>query len=365
MFGPLSAQYLPSRGAGSRQGCRVEAWRAGTHLEDLPVVSGTGTWKVDPVGGNHLSVGVSQATGTDYRRVLGEPGVELHAWQTETYVDGTVDEIPLGVFPVDGRGTQWGAAGVLTVAAFDRSWLLQRARFLAPVTTQGAISDAITTLVQEAIQGQAVEVHSARGPVDSAPAVWDRDRAQAVADLAAAGGYDVGFDRRGVFVIRDAPTVADDPVWTVASGDGGVMLPGTSEQESWGDFFNAAVVLDQRQEGTNWGQVVATDDDPASPTSTAAQGLVVPRFFPQALLTNPTSALYAARQHLARGALLASALGLQVFPCHALDRGDVVLAVLPDGRVQRHVVRGFTASLGMGDASMTVETGTTGQEAGQ
>lgn len=274
------------------------------------------------------------------------------------YVDGSTEVVPLGVFEV--RATEEDLAGLQAgrLTGHDGRRRVQRARYLTPSSSFPGLTYAAEWRRQlvGALPADTAYVDDS-GSTDTCPrTVWPRDRDQAVDDLAAAIGCEWAFDVLGRPRLRPAPTLADDPVWTVDVGLGGVLLGG-SAQRTDERTYNAVVVTASRPDGeaVPFDPVVVEDLDPGSRTFVGGPFGRVPRFYSSPLLRTTSQAVRAGRALLekARGGAATVALESLVNP--ALESGDVLTVRLPDGRVQRHVVDAFAVGLDEG-ASLSLTT---------
>jgi hypothetical protein len=150
----------------------------------------------------------------------------------------------------------------------------------------------------------------------------------------------------GGFVITVlADPLATTPVWSVEAGEGGVYISGVRGMSSKG-VYNAVLA---RGESTGADvapcSYLATDSDPGSPTYWGGPFGRRPRFYSSSTLLD-TSACQAAAQLLLRAAKAPNAIGdFTSLPNPALETGDVIRVVHPDGSKELHQVAAFTVPL--------------------
>jgi len=186
--------------------------------------------------------------------------------------------------------------------------------------------------------------------------------------IANAAGARIIADASGGFVVIAVPTLADEPVFEVRSGEGGVLVASAVDQTSEG-VANMMVVRGESTEGVVTATARVADDDPDSPTyfrrkPTAGGFGTVPMFY-----TSPMIITYAQAERTAK-AMLAQRLGVQQtitfdslhFPL--LEPGDVVLIRSPYDAPMRAILDAVTYSLRGGPMSADTRT-TRSSAAGQ
>jgi hypothetical protein len=137
-------------------------------------------------------------------------------------------------------------------------------------------------------------------------------------------------------------------VWSVAAGDGGVLISANRGMSSDG-VYNAVLARGENTE-TNSPPVsaLAVDDDPTSPTYWEGPFGHRPLFYTSSTLTSQAAALSAAKLKL-RAAKAPNATGdLSSLPNPALEPGDVLRVVYGDGSKELHQVQSFSVPLDVG-----------------
>lgn len=179
--------------------------------------------------------------------------------------------------------------------------------------------------------------------------------------IANAVGGRVIADPSGGFIVMPVPTLADAPVFTVAAGNGGVLISRAVTQTTDG-VANMMCVRGESTEGIVTATARVADDDPNSPTyfrrkpSEGGFG-TVPMFYASPLLTT-----YAQAERTGK-AMLAQRLGLQLSITFEslhhplLEPGDVVLIETPGEPALRAILDAVTYSLRGGP--LQTETRTT------
>lgn len=346
----VSNKFLAACRRGGTVVSKVEAWSGGVKLAldtvdgNVPIVSGS-------VSDDGSRPGVRrQLTLTTHSSLwdaLTAAGVTLKAFRGFRYVDGSTEHAQLGVFTVDANARRFtaGPDGEMSMTCPDLWAIVQRSRFEAPTYSVGsAVSEAVRFTRQGLPELPAYTI-TASSTVDVSDQIWERDRAQAVVDIAKAGAFEVLFDPSGAVLARNVPTIDDAPVWTINSGELGVMLD-AERSRSIAKVYNVVVVSGVDVDGSPpFTPVTIADTDPASPTYVGKIGRI-PYFYSSPLFTTANQARAAALVMFDRVRLPASQLTLEIAPNPALQSGDVIASVLPDGSIERHIIDRVETPLG-------------------
>lgn len=343
---PVSPAFLAALRQGHAMTTRVEVWNGATQvLANLPIDAGAVT--VDGTGSGvrrKLDVTVTPDVAGLLFDVLAPVGTELVVYRGVRFVDRTVEWVPLGVFGIDSQSLSYGVDGALTLSCPDRWARVQRARFLTPTTTSGS---AISEALRLATEGVPTPSSSTVTSVVTSPvSVWERDRDQAINDLAKSAGAEIFYDVQGALLARDVPRLTSVPVWRVdARTEGAVMLSGARTRDR-SRTYNAVVVTAASTDGSApFAPQIAYDNDPTSPTWVGGPFGQVPTFYSSPLITTAAQALAAAAAILSRTTALAAQLSLTAAVNPALEAGDTILAVFPDRHVEYHLLDTFAVPL--------------------
>lgn len=230
-----------------------------------------------------------------------------------------------------------GPSGAASLTCLGLEKAVADAAFRTPRVIQGpSHQDAIRDLL--AVVDAPVSVIATRdAPVPLV--VFDTDRWKSVdgddRSLARAIGAEVFCDAAGVFVVRDIPTVTDQPVWAVDAGESGVLVD-YRRSASRAGVYNVVVAGSDNAEA-NILQIVE-DDNPSSPTYVGGPFGEVVRQYRSPLLTNQDQARAAARSLLAESGGLQRSLTFTQVPNPALEPGDVVRVMVGDGASELHLI---------------------------
>ncbi|MFC4512528.1 DUF5047 domain-containing protein [Streptomyces ehimensis] len=270
------------------------------------------------------------------------------------FSDGTRELVPLGIFRVD-TVTGDPDQGPVTLAGKSLECVVTDDKFTTPYTATGTAVAAITALIQRSVPGASVINRATDAPIG--PRTWDiqADPWAAVQEVAAAIGAECYVDADGVFVVAELPDLLTTaPAWTVAAGEGGVLI--SAKRGMTSDKVHNAVLARGENTQTNTAPVSAlvVDSDPSSPTYWDGPFGHRPDFYSSSTLTT-TAACTAAATLKLRAAKAPNASGdLSALPNPAVEPGDVLRVVYIDGTRELHQVQGLTIPLDEGgDAPIT------------
>ncbi|MFD3980751.1 DUF5047 domain-containing protein [Streptomyces griseus] len=275
-------------------------------------------------------------------------GARLRISRGVDYGDGTQELVPIGVFRLDEGGGD-PALGPVTLTGKAIEVIVADDRFTSPYTATGTVVGAITALVRRSIPE--ADIVSMITDVSIGPRTWDveGDPWAAVQEVAAAAGAECYTDGAGTFRIATLPDLlSTSPVWEVASGEGGVYVRGSRSMSSAGVFNGVLARGDNAASGGAPVQYLAVDTDPGSPTYWSGPYGHRPMFYSSATLTT-VSACQAAATVKLRAARAPNAGGdFSTLPNPALEPGDVLRVLHPDGLKELHQVASFSVPLDLG-----------------
>jgi len=291
--------------------------------------------------------------------ILAPIGTEVVPYRGIRFIDGTTEYVPLGVFGIDSQKMSYGVDGTIDLTAPDRWATVQRARFLNPATTNGgAVTEAIRLATGAVSVGY---VNTATSAATTRSQIWDRDRDQAIEELVKSAAAEIYFARDGSLVARNLPVLTNASVWTVDAGESGVLV-GADRARDRARTFNVVVALPEGTDGSvPFAPQIAYDSDVASPTYVGGAFGNVPTFYSSPLLTTAGQALAAAQAILSRVTGLAAQVSIESAVNPALDGGDVIAVLLPDGTTEKHLIDTVTIPLDV-DSPQQITTRSTRPE---
>lgn len=345
----VTANFLKALRVSHTMRVQVDAWRGDVLLaEDLPVMGGSVTVDYNSQVRRTLSLSVGDPS-LDPKAVptaaLAPYGSELVVKRGVRFPDGTVEWCPLGRFRIDSADGSASDTDPISVTGSDRAAVVQDARFTAITksNTSLTIPAQIAALIADVLP--AVVVTDLTGSTATTPNVyWEEDRWQAIEDLAQSIGASVFFGPDGNAFIKKLPTITDAVAWQVDAGEQGVMVDGQTKSTREGTY-NAVVASGETGGQTTPFSAVVTDNDVNSATYWGGPFGKKPRFFVSPLITTQQQATDAATSMLNNVRGLSRQLSLSMVPNPALDAGDVIRVVFPDGTGETHLVDQFEVPL--------------------
>lgn len=281
-------------------------------------------------------------------------GTELLVTGHIRYTDRTVVDIPMGWFDVDSQTLSEGGGG-LSLTAPDRWEKVKRARFIRPYSVPKGrrVVDAITAMIRGALGGNTEVLELSGSQVKCAAQTFERDRDQAILDLAESAGLWVYFDRDGVATIVRQPTGSGLARWRADASATGVLVK-LDRERSRTYTRNVVVVESSAADAPAFPTQTVWDANPSSPTyagsnpftspATAGPFGIVPHFHDTPLPLTATEARQTALTILARTVGLASQVSLEQGHNPAIDAFDTIEVLPPRERydmarvIERHVV---------------------------
>lgn len=345
-------------------------------LSDLPVVSGS--LKVDRDGRTRRSGSMVVGDPTLFPRfnsdLLAPYSTEVVIKQGLTYTDGSEELVPLGVFIVNDVNADEATGLIPSIEFFDRA---QRVFETSTHVIEGTEKTLSGMTVSAALES--VLLYPAPGwphsplwglyidPTLTNPRIpggqFDgyTDRWQLVLDLVEMIGAECYFDRSGTAVVKPIPgitadTTSADAVWIVNCGENGVML--SAEQRiTRDDTYNSIVMLGATPDGTTrQARAIVYDLNPASLTYWHGPfGKKTLRLQNERLVTD-SQCLIAAQAKLKEALGLAKHVHFGSLCNPALDDGDIILLVYPDGTEELHILDSFDVPFGDGKMTATTRT---------
>lgn len=272
-------------------------------------------------------------------------GARLRISRGIDYGDGTREMVPLGVFrldEVDGDLT----LGPVTLTGQAIECIIQDDQFRTPYRASGTVVGAITQLIQRSIPDADIVSLIADTAIGSR--TWDTegDPWAAIQEIAAVAGAQCYTNADGTFVIATLPDLLlATPAWEVASGESGVYIKGSRGMSSKGVRNGVLARGENAADGVAPVSYLATDSDPGSPTYWDGPFGRRPKFYSSSTLTT-TGKCQAAAELMLQAARAPNATGnFAALPNPALEPGDVLRVIHPDGLKELHQVQGFTVPL--------------------
>ncbi|MGW4028259.1 DUF5047 domain-containing protein [Streptomyces sp. NPDC004838] len=272
------------------------------------------------------------------------------------FSDGSQELVPLGVFRLDSVGGDVDE-GPVTLAGKSEECVIADDKFTARYRVAGTAVGAITALIRRSLPDAAVDSSRATdAPIG--PRTYDigADPWAAVVEIGAAIGAEVYPDADGTWIIAPLPDIqTTDPVWTIAAGEGGVYIKAARGMSIDG-VHNGVLARGENAE-TNTAAVSAlvVDNDPGSPTYWFGPLGRRPLFYSSPTLITSGQCTAAATLKLRASRAPNASADIASLPNPALESGDVLRIVYPDGSRELHQAASFPVPLGP-DGDFTIKT---------
>jgi hypothetical protein len=307
------------------------------------MASSVATYAQLPPAGEYTTVEVdSGIVPDDASSWLMPYGNEIRVWRGVELDDGTVEEVPLGVFVITNvEVTESPGGAKVQVTGVDRSIKISRARWTEPYrVAAGATETAIGAIlldrwldVETSFSATNTTVTRAFLGSDSSNDPW-KDALK----FAEAIGYDLFFDGDGVAVlnpVRDYETASPDAVYL--EDDEAVVLE-VRRAINADETYNGVIATGEGTVGTGVYRGEAWDDDPDSPTYRYGAFGLVPRFYSSPLIESDDQAQSAAEAILSRSKGLTEQIDWRQITDPSLDVADVVAIVNTVTKVNKTLV---------------------------
>jgi hypothetical protein len=252
-------------------------------------------------------------------------GSQIKVFRGIRYNDNSVEEYPIFFGRIDSLDFSRNS---MVIRASDRAADVADTRFEVPrVATQGAqVRNQMRDLITEAVVGATVNITTTNASIITTPAVWDRERTEALDNL----GYTIGAewyampDETWAISPLPASTASGPATWIIDSGDIGVAVTRETNLDR-GNVFNAVVVNGEPPNGTAPAYGVARDTNGSSPTVWGGAYGKVPMFFSSQFITTNAQAVATAQALLAESVAGTRAVTVTCVPNPKLRLADVVM----------------------------------------
>jgi len=354
---PVSSRWLPALGASHQITTRVEVWHGGGPVGPIDISDGSVTVTAKNRVRRSLSLVVPERYFPSEPTDLFAPyGAELRVFCGLDYGSSS-EEVPVFRGLVKTVDSHKRYDGQLAVTADDLMAGINDQRFetprAAPSTTVAA---AIANLILEAAPSGTTVVIDPRITDAVIPdgLMWDRDRGQAIDDLATSLGAEVWFDPTGIPHLKPPATLSDPAVWTLADGIGGTVVSDARSVTRDG-VYSVVVVIVERSDGSTPIQISVADTDPSSPTYASGPFGRIPRFCKTPLPVDAEQATNAGLALLAKSTGLTRTRQVDCVPNPALEAGDRI-DINVAGVLEQHIADSFTLPLTPGAMSITTRS---------
>ncbi|WP_442868135.1 hypothetical protein [Brevibacterium sp. BDJS002] len=278
------------------------------------------------------------------------------------YDRNTYETVPLGVYRVEEVSQAGLRTGRAQLDGLSLESQVMDERFHQPRTIEvGTGQYWATTLIKEVLPE--IGMSWRLGDTAIPQLIEERDRWGLIdgrsrdPSIAKSLGGRVFCDSRGSFVAAPVPTLEDEPVWTLAAGQGGALVE-PQQTLSRDGVYNQIVASGASENGQPpIGPAVASDSDPVSPTYYKGPFGAVPLFYTSKLLTTFPQCQQAALALLAPRLGLKQKVSVSSLVNYAIEPDDVITVTMPGGHDENHIIDSVSYPLTGG--TMTLQTRST------
>lgn len=271
-------------------------------------------------------------------------GNEVRIYRGIQFVDGKIEEIPLGVFGISQASIDdSGSSLIVTVDAFDRARAVSRATLVQDYYIE--YGTPFTVAIQRLINNQVPRLDynfvSMSYATPELVVPTGADPWKVAQQMAAAIGCEIFFDVVGTCTLRTIPDYSISPItWSYKEGAEAILLY-TNKLLTSDNTYNYYIVT-----GENSGNVVpirgdAFDDNPASITYWKGKyGTVPAPVVSTKMVQNQSQALQAARGLLQKSIGKAERIHFNALVNPGHEIGDVVEIVRQKSKIDNRYVIG-------------------------
>jgi len=261
------------------------------------------------------------------------------------YADGTTELMALGMLRVE--SVSWDTlAASANLELADRMSQIRDEPFTAPYAAKGLHPAVVGVGIVTDVFGSSISYSTPYTPPDlMGDTIYTGSRADALSALEQSYGAETYFDADGNFVFDEKPGDGEPVVWTVDAGAVGVMVNAAENLDRTG-IYNGVLVQGQPSADQPPISSLAMFTDAASPIRWGGP------FGKVALVADSTSVTTQAQADATAQSLLrlrlkqTRSLTLTSAPNPALEAGDTIEVVFPDGRTESHLIDATTIALG-------------------
>jgi hypothetical protein len=290
-------------------------------------------------------VGLIPRTPTDQLAVY---GAQLRISRGVDYGDGSNELVPLGLFRLDSVEGDVNE-GPVTLQGKDLAAVIQDDKFTAAFTVSGTVVSAITALIQRSLPTASIVSAITDTGIGRKTFAVEADPWAGCQEVAAAAGAEVYPTADGTFLITTLPDLlTTTPIWEIAAAEGGAYIRAARGMTS--DRVYNGVLARGENSADNVAPVSAlvTDNDSTSPTYWGGPYGRRPMFYSSPTLTTTAACTAAATLKLAAARAPNATGDISSLPNPALEPGDVLRIVHPDGSRELHQAASFTVPLDEG-----------------
>jgi hypothetical protein len=259
--------------------------------------------------------------------------------------DGSIELVLLGRLRVESVSWDTQAASASLELA-DRQAQIRDEPFTVPYAAAGQTAAQAATGIVRQVFGSAISYLTPYNPAGVLGDItYTGQRTDALADLEQAFAAETYFNANGDFVFAAKPSGGDPVVWTVDASANGVMINASENLDRTG-VYNGVLVTGQPEADQPPISALAIYDAAGSPIRWGGPFGKVAMLADSMTATTTDQCLATAQSLLNLRLKQTRNLTLTAAPNPALEAGDTIEVVFPDGRTETHLVDATTINLG-------------------
>ncbi|MDX5566911.1 DUF5047 domain-containing protein [Streptomyces sp. ID05-04B] len=272
-------------------------------------------------------------------------GARLRLARGVDFGDGSSELAPLGLFRLDDVDGDIND-GPVTLQGKDLSACIADDKFTTPYTATGTVVTAVTALIRRSLPDADVVSLITDIAIGRRAYAIEADPWAACQEIASAAGAVVYPNADGTFLIATLPDLlTTPPVWEIAAAEGGAYIKANRGMSSASVYNGVLARGENTADNIAPVSALVVDSDPSSPTYWDGPFGHRPAFFTSATLTTSGACANAAALKLVQAKAPNSSGDITSLPNAALEPGDVLRIVHPDGTRELHQAAGFTVPL--------------------
>jgi hypothetical protein len=275
-------------------------------------------------------------------------GARLRISRGVYYGDGTSELVPLGVFRLDAVEGDV-SEGPVTLSGKDLAAVIQDDKFTTTFPVGGTVLSAVTSIIQRSLPDAEVVSTVTDPAIGRRTFDIEADPWAAAQEVAAAAGAEVYPNADGTFTLATLPDIlTTTPVWEIAAGEGGAYIRATRGMTSDRVYNGVLARGENTADGVAPVSALVVDTDTSSPTYWSGPYGRRPYFYSSSTLISVAACTNAATLKLAQLKAPNASGDISSLPNPALEPGDVIRIVHPDGSRELQQVASFSVPLSEG-----------------
>ncbi len=270
------------------------------------------------------------------------------------YADGSTELVQLGRLRVE--SVSWNTLSAsASIELADRMAQVRDEPFTEPFACLGRLPATAAGDIVRGVFPSISYLTPFAPPTAIGDVTFSDARTDALSTLEQSYAAETYFDYDGAFVFAQRPQDTDPVVWTVNVGDGGVLLDADENLDRTG-IYNGVLVKGQATADLPPVVGLATFDDPTSPIRWGGPFGKVVLIADSTTVTTNADAVATATSLLNLRLRQTRSLELKAAPNPALEAGDTIRVLFPDGRDERHLIDAVVTDLGTTEQQLTTRT---------